>query len=300
VSALTAAAALPATIPSPAQGVWYLGFFPIRAYAMCILAGIVLAVWITQRRLTARGGAPGEALDVAAYAVPFGIVGGRLYHVMTTWQPYFGEGGHPLNAFKIWQGGLGIWGAVALGALGAWIGCRRRGVPFLRFADCAAPGIAVAQALGRFGNYFNNELYGTRTNLPWGLEVHQWDQAAGHAVRGADGAAVVLGTFQPTFLYESIWCLVVAATIVWAERRFGLANGRVFALYVMLYTVGRGVIEMLRTDEANHVLGLRLNVWTSVLVFLGALYGFWRAGRRPLPGDVGHESAGDTAAPASQ
>jgi prolipoprotein diacylglyceryl transferase len=300
VSALTAAAALPATIPSPEQGVWYVGFFPVRAYAMCILAGIVLAVWITQRRLAARGGAPGEALDVAAYAVPFGIVGGRLYHVMTTWQPYFGEGGHPLNAFKIWQGGLGIWGAVALGALGAWIGCRRRGVPFLRFADCAAPGIAVAQALGRFGNYFNNELYGTRTNLPWGLEIHQWDQAAGHAVRGADGAAVVLGTFQPTFLYESIWCLVVAATIVWAERRFGLAHGRVFALYVMLYTVGRGVIEMLRTDEANHILGLRLNVWTSVLVFIGALYGFWRAGRRALPGDVGQKSADDTAAPASQ
>ena len=216
--------------------------------------------------------------------MPFGIVGGRLYHVMTTWQPYFGEGGHPLNAFKIWQGGLGIWGAVALGALGAWIGCRRRGVPFLRFADCAAPGIAVAQALGRFGNYFNNELYGARTNLPWGLEIHQWDQAAGHAVRGADGAAVVLGTFQPTFLYESIWCLVVAATIVWAERRFGLAHGRVFALYVMLYTVGRGVIEMLRTDEANHILGLRLNVWTSVIVFLGALYGFWRAGRQRVTG----------------
>jgi prolipoprotein diacylglyceryl transferase len=300
VSALTAAAALPATIPSPAQGVWYVGFFPVRAYAMCILAGIVLAVWITQRRLAARGGAPGEALDVAAYAVPFGIVGGRLYHVMTTWQPYFGEGGHPLNAFKIWQGGLGIWGAVALGALGAWIGCRRRGVPFLRFADCAAPGIAVAQALGRFGNYFNNELYGARTNLPWGLEIHQWDQAAGHAVRGADGAAVVLGTFQPTFLYESIWCLVVAATIVWAERRFGLTHGRVFALYVMLYTVGRGAIEMLRIDDANHILGLRLNVWTSVLVFLGALYAFWRAGRRALPGDVGQKSADDTAAPASQ
>jgi prolipoprotein diacylglyceryl transferase len=299
VSALTTAA-FPATIPSPEQGVWYLGFFPIRAYAMCILAGIVLAVWITQRRLAARGGAPGEALDVAAYAVPFGIVGGRLYHVITTWQPYFGEGGHPMNAFKVWQGGLGIWGAVALGALGAWIGCRRRGVPFLRFADCAAPGIAVAQALGRFGNYFNNELYGSRTNLPWGLEIHQWDQAAGHAVRGADGTAVVLGAFQPTFLYESIWCLVVAATIVWAERRFGLAHGQVFALYGMLYTAGRGVIEMLRTDEANHILGLRLNVWTSVLVFLGALYGFWRAGRRRLPGDVGQESADDSTAPASQ
>jgi phosphatidylglycerol---prolipoprotein diacylglyceryl transferase len=234
---------------------------------------------------------------LALRAVPAGLIGSRVYHVLTDWRSFEGRW---LDVFKIWQGGLGIWGAVALGALGAWIGCRRRGVPFLRFADCAAPGIAVAQALGRFGNYFNNELYGTRTNLPWGLEIHQWDQAAGHAVRGADGAAVVLGTFQPTFLYESIWCLVVAATIVWAERRFGLAHGRVFALYVMLYTVGRGVIEMLRTDEANHILGLRLNVWTSVLVFIGALYGFWRAGRRALPGDVGHKSTDDTAAPASQ
>jgi prolipoprotein diacylglyceryl transferase len=300
LTALPGTATLPATIPSPEQGVWYLGFFPIRAYAMCILAGIVLAVWITQRRLSARGGEPGQALDVAAYAVPFGIVGGRLYHVITTPQPYFGAGGHPLNAFKVWQGGLGIWGAVALGALGAWIGCRRRGVPFLRFADCAAPGIAVAQALGRFGNYFNNELYGARTDLPWGLQIHEWDQAAGHAVRAADGTAVVLGTFQPTFLYESVWCLVVAATIVWAERRFALTHGRVFALYVMLYTLGRGVIEMMRTDTANHILGLRLNVWTSVVVFLGALYGFWRAGRGVLRDDVRDESADDAAAQASQ
>ena len=300
LTALTHGVALPTTIPSPAQGVWYLGFFPVRAYAMCILAGIVLAVWITQRRLTARGGAPGEALDVAAYAVPFGIVGGRLYHVITTPQPYFGEGGHPMNAFKIWEGGLGIWGAVALGALGAWIGCRRRGVPFLRFADCAAPGIAVAQALGRFGNYFNNELYGARTDLPWGLQIHEWDQAAGHAVRGADGAAVVLGYYQPTFLYESIWCLIVAGALVLAERRFHLRNGQVFALYLMLYTLGRGVIEMLRTDTANHILGLRLNVWTSVIVFLGALYGFWRAGRNVLQEDVRPESTDDTPAQASQ
>ena len=300
LTALTHGVALPATIPSPAQGVWYLGFFPVRAYAMCILAGIVLAVWITQRRLTARGGAPGEALDIAAYAVPFGIVGGRLYHVITTPQPYFGEGGHPMNAFKVWEGGLGIWGAVALGALGAWIGCRRRGVPFLRFADCAAPGIAVAQALGRFGNYFNNELYGARTDLPWGLQIHEWDQTAGHAVRGADGAAVVLGYYQPTFLYESLWCLIVAGVLVLAERRFDLRNGRVFALYLMLYTLGRGVIEMLRTDTANHILGLRLNVWTSVIVFLGALYGFWRAGRNVLQEDVQPESTDDTPAQKSQ
>jgi len=158
----------------------------------------------------------------------------------------------------------------------------------------------VAQALGRFGNYFNNELYGARTDLPWGLQIHEWDQAAGHAVRGADGAAVVLGYYQPTFLYESLWCLIVAGALVLAERRFDLRNGRVFALYLMLYTLGRGVIEMLRTDTANHILGLRLNVWTSVIVFLGALYGFWRAGRNVLQEDVQPESTDDTPAQKSQ
>jgi len=285
--------ALAATIPSPSQGVWYLGPLPVRAYAMCILAGIVVAVFITQRRLADRGGKPGQALDVAAWAVPFGIVGGRIYHVATDPELYFAAGKHPLDAFKIWNGGLGIWGAIALGAVGAWIGCRRHGVNFLDFIDSAAPGIAVAQALGRWGNYFNNELYGGRTSLPWGLEIHEWDQGAGRAVIDAQGHPVVLGVFQPTFLYESVWCLLVALTIVLLERRVGhLARGRAFALYVMLYTLGRGVIEMMRDDHANHVLGLRLNVWTSLLVFLGGLYGFWRAGRAGAPAGRAGEPAG--------
>jgi prolipoprotein diacylglyceryl transferase len=247
------------SIPSPAQSVWFIGWFPVRAYAMCILAGIIVAVWITQRRLVERGGRPGQALDVAVWAVPFGIVGGRLYHVITSPQAYFGEGGHPLNAVKIWQGGLGIWGAVALGTLGAWIGCRRHGVRFLDYADAAAPGVAVAQAIGRWGNYFNNELYGARTDLPWGLQIHCWDQSAGAAVTCQGGSTSFLGTFQPTFLYESLWCLVVALVLVLVDRRLSFAKGQIFALYGMLYTVGRGLIEMLRIDEANHVLGLRLN-----------------------------------------
>jgi prolipoprotein diacylglyceryl transferase len=291
--------ALPATIPSPAQGVWYLGFFPVRAYAMCILAGIVAAVWIAQRRLEDRGGRPGQVLDIAAWAVPFGIVGGRLYHLITSPQPYFGAGGHPIDALKIWNGGLGIWGAVALGGVGAWIGCRRKGVSFLDFIDAAAPGVAVAQALGRWGNYFNNELYGGRTSAPWGLEIHQWDQAAGRAVVDAAGKPVVLGTFQPTFLFESLWCLLLALALVLLDRRVRLAKGQVFALYVMLYTLGRGVIEMLRTDQANHILGLRLNVWTSVIVFLGGLYFFWRTGRASREGQAaaGAQEAGHPWAP---
>jgi len=269
-----------ASIPSPDQAVWFIGWFPIRAYAMCILAGIILAVWITQRRLADRGGKPGQALDVAVWVVPIGIVGGRLYHVISSPQAYFGEGGHPLNAFKIWEGGLGIWGAVALGALGAWIGCRRNGVRFLDYADAAAPGIILAQAIGRWGNYFNNELYGAKTDAPWGLEIHCWDQGAGAAVTCPDSTTNILGTFQPTFLFESLWCLLVALVLVLVDRRFTLAKGQIFALYVILYTFGRGFIEMLRTDAANHVLGLRLNVWTSVIVFAGAAFAYWRLGVR--------------------
>jgi prolipoprotein diacylglyceryl transferase len=278
-----------ASIPSPSQSVWFIGWFPIRAYAMWILVGIVAAVWITQRRLVERGGKPGQALDVATWAVPFGIVGGRLYHVISSPQAYFGAGGHPLNAFKIWEGGLGIWGAVALGALGAWLGCRRSGVRFLDYADAAAPGVVLAQAIGRWGNYFNNELYGARTDLPWGLQIHCWDQAAGGAVTCPNSTTNVLGTFQPTFLYESLWCLLVALVLVLVDRRYSLARGQIFALYGMLYTLGRGVIEMLRTDAANHILGLRLNVWTSVIVFAGSAFAFWRLGVR------GDHSEGDVA-----
>jgi prolipoprotein diacylglyceryl transferase len=272
--------ALPAAIPSPTTGVWHLGPFPIRAYALCILAGIVVAVWITGRRLVDRGHAREKAMDISAWAVPFGIVGGRIYHVITTPQPYFGQQGHPIRAFYIWEGGLGIWGAVALGALGAWIGARRHGVPFLDFVDAAAPGVAVAQALGRWGNWFNNELYGRPTDLPWGLTIHEWDQSAGHAVRDAAGHPVVLGTFQPTFLYESLWCLLLALVLVLADRRFPLRRGQVFGLYVAGYPLGRVVFELMRSDEANHLLGLRVNVWTSIVVFLIGVFIVWSARRR--------------------
>jgi prolipoprotein diacylglyceryl transferase len=274
-----------ASIPSPGQSVWFIGPFPIRAYAMFILAGIIVAVWITQRRLSDRGGKPGQALDVSVWAVPFGIVGGRLYHVISSPQAYFGQGGHPLDALKIWHGGLGIWGAVALGIVGAWIGCRRHGVRLLDFADAAAPGIVLAQAIGRWGNYFNNELYGTKTSLPWGLTIHCWDQSAGKAVTCPGQTTNILGVFQPTFLYESLWCLLVALALVMIDRRFSLARGQVFALYGMLYTIGRGFIEMLRTDQANYVLGLRLNVWTSLIVFAGSTFAFWYFGVRARGAD---------------
>lgn len=152
-----------ATIPSPTQAVWHLGPIPVRLYAICIIAGILVAVWLTERRWVQRGGEPGAVMDIAIWAVPFGIIGGRLYHVVTSWQPYFGPNGNPLHALYIWEGGMGVWGAIALGALGAWIGARRAGVRLPPMADAAAPGIALAQGIGRLGNWFNNEVYGRPT-----------------------------------------------------------------------------------------------------------------------------------------
>jgi len=266
---------LPAEIPSPTQAVWHLGPVPVRAYAMCILAGIIVAVWLTQRRLSARGAGAEVAIDISAWAVPFGIVGGRLYHVITDADKYFGPDGNPMDALKIYEGGLGIWGAIALGALGAWIGCRKSGVDFRDFIDAAAPGVAIAQAMGRFGNWFNNELYGAPTDVPWKLQIHVWDASAGRAVLDASGNPVVRGYFQPTFLYEALWVLALAAFLIWLGRRFDLARGQVFAAYVMGYPIGRIIVENMRTDPATHILGQRINTWTSILVFLLGLW-LWR------------------------
>jgi prolipoprotein diacylglyceryl transferase len=267
-----------ATIPSPSQGVWYIGLFPLRAYALCILVGIVVACAIAESRLRARGAPKWLSLDIAIWAVPFGLVGGRLYHVITSPDKYFGAGGQPLKAFAIWEGGLGIWGAVALGAVGAWLGCRRQGIPLSFFADALAPGLPVAQAIGRLGNWFNNELYGAHTNLPWGLNVYAYDFTTGKALTDANGAPLLLpgGPFHPTFLYELIWDLGVAALVLFLDRRYRYGRGRAFALYVMAYTVGRFWIESLRIDDAHHFLGLRLNDWVSILVFIGAAVYFFR------------------------
>jgi prolipoprotein diacylglyceryl transferase len=262
-----------ATIPSPDRGVWYLGPVPIRAYALCIIAGIMVAILWGERRWQARGGRPGTVTDIAVFAVPFGLVGGRLYHVVTDWEKYFGPGGNPVDALKIWQGGLGIWGAIALGGVGAWIGCRRRGIPLPAMADAVAPAIVTAQAIGRLGNWFNQELYGGPTSLPWGLEIRERvnpDTGALDPLGGiAQGPPVEI--VHPTFLYELLWSLGVAVLVVWADRRFRLGHGRAFALYVAGYTAGRFWIELMRTDPATMVFGLRINVITSVVVFLGAV-----------------------------
>ena len=272
------AALLPlAAIPSPTQGVWHIGSIPIRAYALCIVLGIIAACVITDIRLRRRGAPPYAILDVAVWAVPTGIIGARLYHVITSPSLYFGEGGNFVDAFKIWQGGLGIWGGVAGGTVGAWIAARRLGLPLTMVADALAPGLPVAQAIGRWGNYFNNELYGGETNLPWALKIYNWDANTGRAiVESGTGEPIVKGLYHPTFLYESLWCLGVALLVWLLDRKYKFGKGRAFALYVMAYCVGRFWIEAMRTDPAEHILGMRLNNWVSILVFLGALLYFVR------------------------
>ncbi|WP_372727558.1 prolipoprotein diacylglyceryl transferase [Nocardioides sp.] len=254
------------SIPSPSSGIWYLGPVPIRGYALAIIAGILVAIWIGERRWVARGGRSGDISDLAVWAVPFGLVGARIYHVLTDSALYFGDGRNPVEALYIWRGGLGIWGGVALGAVGVLIGARRKGIRILPVLDAMAPGVLVAQALGRWGNWFNQELFGSPTTLPWGLEIEPDLRPLGY---------FEYATFHPTFLYEFGWNLAAFAVVIWADRRFRLGHGRVLALYVMAYTLGRGWIETLRIDDVqlDDVLGLRLNVWTSiVLFFLAAAY----------------------------
>ena len=272
-----------AFIPSPSRGVWQIGPLPLRAYALFIITGIIVAIWWGNKRFVARGGRPGLITDISVWAVPFGIIGGRIYHVVTDNQLYFRTGRNPWAAFAIWNGGLGIWGAVAFGALGAYIGCRRHGVPLASYADSIAPGLVVAQAIGRLGNYFNQELFGSPTTVPWALEVYVRTPGGVPGALPATGVCeydtgwikatpeVICGTFHPTFLYELLWNLAVAALIVWADKRWRLGGGRVFGLYVAGYTLGRGWIEMLRIDPANHVFGLRINVLTSIVMFIAAV-----------------------------
>ena len=262
-----------AYIPSPAQGVWHLGPFPLRAYALFIIAGIVAALVLGDRRWVARGGEPGVIYDIALWAVPFGLIGGRLYHVMTDWRTYFGEDGAGfVAALRIWDGGLGIWGAVALGAVGAWIACRRREIPLPAFGDAIAPGIILAQAIGRLGNYFNQELYGRETTMPWGLEIYERVNSAGvpDSLNGVSTGQLI-EIVHPTFLYELLWNLLVFAALILVDRRFRIGHGRLFALYVAGYCVGRFWVELMRSDAATHIAGIRINTFTSTFVFIAAV-----------------------------
>ena len=264
-----------AYIPSPTISQFSIGPVTIHIYALCILMGIVLAVWITTTRWKKLGGNFDQVLDITLVSVPAGIIGARLYHIITTPERFFGPDGDWAEMFRIWNGGLGIWGGVLFGALAAWAWCRHKHYPMALLADAIAPGLLVAQAVGRLGNWFNQELYGAPTTLPWGLKLNMEGTAIGHSEQCYDGATCPSGTlFHPTFLYEMIWNLIGAAIIVYigSKAMKKLKAGSLFAVYIMWYTLGRTWIESLRIDYAHEFLGVRINVWVSVAVFvLGAV-----------------------------
>jgi prolipoprotein diacylglyceryl transferase len=262
------------SIPTPSFSVLELGPFAVHAYALCIITGVAIAIWLGNKRfLAAFPDARGVVSDVAVVAVPAGVLGGRLYHVVTTPENFFGENGNPGNILKIWQGGLGIWGAISLGGVGAFLTylflARSRSLPQFRyFADAIAPGILLAQAIGRWGNWFNAELFGRPTDLPWALEIPRWARPTGY------GEYL---TFHPTFLYESLWCLLAALILLrWSKLLHG---GQTFALYVALYCLGRLAFESIRIDPAQLVGGVRINLLVSIAVGLSALVIFRRFSR---------------------
>ena len=283
MSAMSVTATIPAGIPSPSSSVWHIGPIAIRAYALCILTGVFVAVWWSDRRYRARGGEPEVVLDVAIVAVPAGIIGARIYHVLSSPEAYFGPNGDLALIPQVWLGGLGIWGGIAGGVLAGVLLLRHRGLRVAPLADAVAPALLVAQAIGRLGNWFNQELYGAPTTLPWGLQIDDAHLPA--------GSTYPPGTlFHPTFLYEALWNLAGAALVVWIGRRMlarrGLTGGRLLWVYLMVYTAGRVWIEMLRIDEAETILGLRLNVWTSIVIFLVGAIGLAISSRRPLSGAI--------------
>ena len=252
---------LPLSIPSPEWSYFDLGPFRIHAYAICILIGIFLATAVTSRRLTKRGGEPGVVLDIILWAVPLGIVGARIFHVLTHPNDYFYDGANLWDVFAVWKGGIAIFGALLGGAVGAYIGTRRAGIRFWSFADALAPGMLLAQAMGRLGNWFNHELFGLPTTLPWGLEI------------SPDNAAYPVGLpagtlFHPTFLYEIVWNLVGVAVILILERKFRLRWGSAFGVYLIWYGVGRSVFESIRVDPSEIFFGLRTNVWAALLAIV--------------------------------
>ena len=247
-----------ASIPSPGSNAIHIGGLQLRAYGLMIAIGVVAAVWLANRRWIAAGGSPDDMSAIAIVAVPAGVVGARLYHVITDWRRFTDQ---PIKALYIWQGGLGIWGAVALGAVGGLWVAHRRGIPYGPLADACAPAIPLAQAIGRLGNWFNQELFGKPTTLPWGLEIDAAHRPPGYTQ---------FETFHPTFLYEALWCLILCVGLIAIGKRFGdrLKAGSLFWMYVAGYTFVRFFIERIRIDEASRLWGLRVNEWVSAVVFL--------------------------------
>lgn len=245
------------SIPSPTIQFFEVGPLRIHIYALCILLGIALATWITDTRLSRRGAERGVVLDIILWAVPLGIIGARFYHVFTHPADYFYDGADLMRVFYIWEGGNAIFGSLLGGAVGAWIGCKQTGIRFWSFADALAPAMLIAQATGRLGNYFNHELFGQPTTLPWGLEIESSNPAF--------PAGLPEGTlFHPMFLYEILWNVLGALIIIGLERKVYLRWGKAFGVYLIWYGLGRSVFETYRLDPSETFLSIRTNVWGAL------------------------------------
>lgn len=264
---------IPHYLPSPPIHGFQVGPIFIYCYALCILAGMILAAWLGRRRFVARGGDPDHFESVILVAIVVGILGARVYHVLTDWQLYFGPGKNPWQAFNIRNGGLGIMGGVTLGALGAWVMTRRYGLHFASFADVLAPALPFAQAIGRFGNWFNQELFGLPSTLPWALQIDPAHRPDGYQQ---------FETFHPTFLYEAGWNVIGGFLLLWIEKKFKVGNGRLFTCYVIWYTIGRSLVEQLRIDPANHLGVFRIhNAIALVVLVLAIVFALWQTKHRP-------------------
>ena len=262
-------------IPSPEVSFIDLGIFRIHFYALFILTGIAIATWLADFKLAKRGAPKGTMLDIALWAVPFGILGGRFFHVITHPDDYFFEGADLLATLRIWEGGLAIYGAISLGAVGVFIATRQLGIRFWSVADAVAPGLLIAQGIGRLGNYFNQELFGLPTTLPWGLQIPSSNPA--YPVGLPEGLL-----FHPTFAYEMIWNLTGAAVLLLVGSRLNLQWGKVFALYLVIYSFGRIWIEAIRIDPSEIILGLRLNIWSALIgLTLGIILFMVQSRRHP-------------------
>ena len=274
-------------LPSPSQGTWYLGVVPIRGYALSILLGIIIAVFMARRRWKNLGEDTNKFENIGLVSIVAGIIGARLYWVVIEWPQFFGSSGTWYHIFYIWRGGLGIWGAIIFGFGTAWLMCRYYKIPFLRLADCVAPAFLLAQGIGRLGNWWNQELYGKPTRLPWGLKI---DEA--HRIPGYQQYA----TFHPTFLYEMLWNFIGVGLLLFLEKRFKLGRGKIFALYISFYAIGRFLIEFLRIDPVHTLGGLRVNSWpTAAGAIFGLIMLFWLIKNRPGPNEKAVTKTGEIA-----
>jgi phosphatidylglycerol---prolipoprotein diacylglyceryl transferase len=262
---------------------WHLGPLPIHAYSLCLVGGILLGVWVASRRYARAGGRPSLILDAATWAVPFGLAGARLYSVLTQYGPAGGAGQDWLRALRIWDGGLGMPGAIAAGAAGVWLACRWARVRVAPVAGAAAPGLTFGLALGCWGNWFTQQVYGQPSGLPWAVEI-----APAHRVPGYENYA----TFQPAFLYQFGWDVLTGLVVIWAARRLLLPGDRAFALWLALYAAGGYAAESLRIDAARHLFGLRVNQWVLALVCAGSLGYLYRTRRKRGPDRVTGAPAG--------